>query len=218
MDEIRMVLFLAMFAVLAWYDFRTRMLDDRIFLIFGCAGAVLYLFDWQSTNSYEVLVVLCSASGAVMLWRFKVVGIADMLAIIAGGVIYPIHLGIIPTMLMLFVMTIVLAAISTVFGNVLLNTLDAIRRGGLFCDVSDKKWRKYLAFFMVHRQRRFDKHVFLAENVVDGKRRLNMGRKSGNNGFRRTHGDAIRGIRDAVSYNCCSAGVRLGHSGMDCPG
>ena len=183
MDEVRMVLFLAMFAVLAWHDFRTRKLDDKIFLVFGGAGAVLYLFDWQSTNSYETLVVLCSASGATVLWRFKIVGTADMFAIIAGGVIYPVHLGIIPTMLLIFVITIVLAAISTVFGNVVLNTLDATRRGGLFCDVSDKKWRKCLAFFMVHRQRKFDKHSFLAENVVDGKRRLSMGRKPGNRGF-----------------------------------
>ena len=55
----------------------------------------------------------------------------------------------------------------------MLNSSDAPMRGGLFNDVSDRRWRKCLAFFIVHRQRRFDRHAFLAESVVDGKRRLN---------------------------------------------
>ena len=85
MEEIRMALFLGMFAVLGWYDFRTREIDDRLFLVFGAAGAAPYVLDWQDTDSYAVLLVLCSASAAVMLWRLKVFGTADMFAIIAGA-------------------------------------------------------------------------------------------------------------------------------------
>ncbi len=177
MDEIRMVLFLAMFFVLAWCDFRTRMISDRIFLAFGAAGAALYLLDWQATNGYEVLVMLCSAGGAVMLWRLRLAGTADALAIITGAVIHPVHLGIIPTMLALFVFATALSAVSVVAGNALLNASDAMRRGGVFGDVSEEWWRKCLAFFMVHRQRVFDRHAFLAENVVDGRRRFKLGHK-----------------------------------------
>ncbi len=182
MEEIRMALFLGMFAVLGWFDFRTREMDDRLFLVFGAAGAALYVLDWQNTDSYAVLLVLCSASAAVMLWRFKVFGTADMFAIITGAVIYPVYAGFMPTMLMVFIVGIVFGVAFTVGGNVLLNVSDAAR-GRLFGDVSDGRVRKCLAFFLVHRQRGFDKHVFLAENTVDGRRRLKLGRKSANQEF-----------------------------------
>ena len=177
-----MVLFLVMFAVLGWYDFRTREMDDRLFLVFGAAGAILYVFDWQNTDSYAVLLVLCSASAAVMLWRFKLFGTADMFAIIAGAVIYPVYAGFMPTMLLVFIGAIVFGVAFTMGSNVLLNISDAVR-GRLFADVSDGPTRKCIAFFLVRRQRKFDKHAFLAENTVDGRRRLKLGRKSANREF-----------------------------------
>ena len=184
MEEIRIALFLAMFAVLGWYDFRTREMDDRLFLAFGGAGAALYVLDWQATDSYAVLLILCSASAAVMLWRLKIfgAGTADMFAIIAGAVIYPVYAGFVPTMLVVFICAITFSLTFTIGSNVLLNTFDATR-GRLFNGMSDGKLRKCVAFFLVRRQRGFDRHAFLAENTVDGRRRLKLGRKSASQEF-----------------------------------
>ena len=186
MDEIRMVLFVAMFAVAGWWDFRTRRIDNRVFLIFGGIGALMYLFDWESTNSYQWLIILCSISSALMLRMFKVVGTDDAFGIMAGGIIYPVYLSIIPTMMLLFILTACLAFFITAFGNVGLNCSDMVRRGGVFRDVSDGRWRKCWAFLVVHRQRRFDKHAFLAELTVDGKRKLSLKAKSVNRPFAET--------------------------------
>lgn len=182
MEEIRAIIFLAMFAVLGWLDFRTRSIDDRLFLAFGGAGAALYALDWQGTDPYAVLLILCSASAAVMVWRMGIMGTADMFAMIAGAVIYPVYGGFVPTALVVFVGAIALSVAFTVGGNVLLNSSDALR-GGVFRDVSDGRARKCAAFFLVHRQRGFERHVFLAENMVAGKRRLKMGRKPADHEF-----------------------------------
>ena len=172
MEEIRIVLFLAMLAVTGWLDFKTRVIDDRWFVLFGGLGAVLYLLDWQDTNSYEALVIPCSVTASVSLWRFKVIGPADVFVIITGSVIYPVYVGLMPTMLMVMIGVAGLAPAVLIGGNVLLNFSDVVMRGGLFGDVSDNRWRKCIAFFTMHRQRKFDRHVFLAENAADGKRRL----------------------------------------------
>ena len=42
---------------------------------------------------------------------------------------YPVHFGIMPTMLLLFVITIFLSAALAILGNVLLNTIDVVERG-----------------------------------------------------------------------------------------
>ncbi len=154
------------------------MINDKMFLLFGGAGAVLYVLDWQDTDSYAMMLILCSASAAVLLRRLKVCGTADMLAIIVGVVIYPVYAGFMQTMLMVFVFAVAFGTAFTIGGNVLLNASDAVMRGGLFADVSDRKWRKCIAFFLVHRQRGFDRHAFLAENTADGRRRLKLGPKS----------------------------------------
>ena len=99
-----------------------------------------------------------------------------------GASVYPVYAGFMPTMLMVFIGAIIFGVIFTVGGNVLLNVSDMMR-GGVFRDVSDGRARKCAAFFLVHRQRRFDRHVFLAENAADGKRKLKLGRKSANHEF-----------------------------------
>ena len=183
MEEVRMVLFAAMFAILGWYDFHTRRVNDKIFLIFGSAGAFLYLFDWESIGSYAFLTILACVNGALMLRMFKVIGTGDAFAIVAGGIIYPIYLGFIPTMLLIYLAAAILSVITALSCNAYLNFLDVMWRGSAFGDVAEGRLRKCAAFLLVHRQRRFDKHAFLSEHVVDGKRKLVIGGKRGKTDF-----------------------------------
>ena len=88
-----------------------------------------------------------------------------------------------PTMLMVLIGVTVLGPVVLMSGNALLNFSDVVMRGGLFGDMSDGRTRKCVAFFMIHRQRKFDRHAFLAENVVDGKRRLRFSFKRPDHAF-----------------------------------
>ena len=183
MEEVRMVLFAAMFAVLGWYDFHTRRVNDKIFIAFGTAGAVLYAFDWEAMGSYAFLTILACMSGSTMLRTFKVIGTGDVFAIVAGGIIYPISFGFIPTMLLMYFAAAIMVVLVAVSCNACFNLSDVMRRGNAFGDVAEGRLRKCAAFFLVHRQRRFDKHAFLSEHVVDGRRRLVIGGKRGKTDF-----------------------------------
>ena len=178
-----MALFVAMFAILGWYDFRTRRMDDRIFVAFGGAGALLYMFDWGPLGSYAFLTILACISGSIMLRVFKVIGTGDVFAIVAGGIIYPISFGVIPTMLLIYLGAAVLSIVTALSFNACLNLSDIISRGSAFGGVSEGRLKKCAAFLLVHRQRRFDKHAFLAERAVGGKRRLVIGGKRGKTDF-----------------------------------
>ena len=110
-------------------------------------------------------------------------------------------------MLLVYVLTVFSAAVIFTTGNAWLNYSDMMRRGGVFGDVSDWRFRKCVAFFMVHRQRGYDKHVFLAERVVDGKRRLDMGFKPIRCEFAAP--SKTRDVEYAMPFITIAAGVAL---------
>ena len=195
MEEIRIALFLAMFAVLGWFDLRTREIDTRVFVAFGGAGVLLYAFDWHEVTQLAVLLAGGMASGAFVLWRVRLFGTGDLFAVFAGTAICPVHAGIVvfpahegvlPAMLPVLAGGWALSLGYAVSWNVLLNASDVARRGGVFCEVADSWARKCSAFFMVHRQRRFEGHVFVAEETAGGRRRLKLGIKPPDQEFART--------------------------------
>ena len=176
-EEARVALFLTMFAILGWRDLRTREADDRVFAAFGCAGAAMYLLDWQDVTQYTLLVMICTAWGAILLWKARMFGTGDLFAVLAGAVIYPVYGGVIPTMLLVLPGGWAAALAFAVSYNAGLNASDIVRHGRVFADVSDGRLRKCAAFFLLHRQRRFERHAFCAEEVLNGRRRLNLGMK-----------------------------------------
>lgn len=194
MEEIRIALFLAMFAVLGWFDLRTREIDTRVFVAFGGAGVLLYAFDWHGVTQLAVLLAGGMASGALVLWRARLFGTGDLLAVFAGTaicpahagmVMFPAHEGVLPAMLPVLAGGLVLSLASAVSWNVVLNVSDVARRGGVFCEVADCRARKCAAFFTVHRQRRFERHVFVAEETAGGRRMLKLGTKPPDQEFAR---------------------------------
>ena len=68
-EDIRIMLFLAMFATLAWFDFRERETSDVAFMAFGGLGAALYVFDWQDMTLTVLYVMAASALAAFALWK-----------------------------------------------------------------------------------------------------------------------------------------------------
>ena len=195
-EDIRIVLFLAMFATLAWFDFREREISDVVFMAFGSLGAILYVFDWQDMTPIVLGVMAASALAASILWKIKLFGTGDLLAVFAGLAIYPVYHGIVPTVLLVFMGGWVLSFVFTIAWNISLNASDVMRRGGVFNEVSDGRMRKCAAFFLMHRQREFEKNTFLAEETVDGIRKLKLGMKQLDQEFVKT------GTAKYVEYAC----------------
>lgn len=197
MEEIRVTLLLVMFAVLAWRDFRTREINDCVFMVFGGLGALLYAFDWQDVTQFVLTMMAGTALGAFLFWKAGLFGTGDLLAVFAGVVIYPVYAGMLPTMLLVLMGGLVLSFMFTITWNVSLNVSDVAKRGGVFVDVTDRRTRKCAAFFLLHRQRMFEKNTFLAEKMTDdGKRKLKFGMKSTDQEF------VDAGTTKYVEYAC----------------
>ena len=80
-----------MLGIASYFDIKTRMVPDVIWLVFGGLGAILYVFDYQTVTSYHVIVMFMGGFAAFMIWRWRLAGIADTFAILAMTVILPVH-------------------------------------------------------------------------------------------------------------------------------
>ena len=80
-----------MLGIATYFDIKTRMVPDMIWLVFGGMGAILYGFDYDSVTSYHFLAMIMGGFVSFMIWRWRLVGTADVFAVLAMTVILPIH-------------------------------------------------------------------------------------------------------------------------------
>ena len=80
-----------MLGIASYFDIRTRMVPDVIWLVFGGIGAILYIFDYQTMTSYHIIAMITSGFVAFMIWRWRLAGTADVFAVLAITVILPVH-------------------------------------------------------------------------------------------------------------------------------
>lgn len=150
-----------MLSVGAYYDLKTREVDDRLWMVFGAAGLVLYAWDYVSGATADVqMMVLVSvsltAAVAVALYRYGFFGGADAKALVAVSVILPVYY---PLMMSFFyvhpitgitVLTnAVLFALLVPLYNALSNLARVARGERLFEGFEEEPtWRKVLACFV----------------------------------------------------------------------
>ena len=170
---VRALILCGMFAVLSYQDLRTRMTDDRVLIVFGGAGAVVYLADWESFDMTHVaMVVIGSLLGGFLAWKFALFGTGDILALIAATIIFPLFQNI-PIMIPLILAAVTMAFIFLGVVNVSYNMSDLLR-GRLFAGVRGGPLRKTIAFFILHRQRSRPRYVFQAQEIKDGETHLRL--------------------------------------------
>ena len=81
-----------MLGIAGIFDVRTREIPDAIWLIFGGIGAVLYAWDYDDgMTPYHVIAIFTSIFVGMAIWRWRITGLADSLAIFAMTVILPVH-------------------------------------------------------------------------------------------------------------------------------
>ena len=163
--EIRIVLLLVLFGIASVYDYKTRKIPDLLWVVFAGTGGFLYIFDYQGMTAYHVISFCTSSFFGFMLYRFRFVGAADMLAVISISVILPVHYEFVMMPIAVTVLALVLVVVSVTFYNMTLNTIDLIsKRRSLYENFSKEPlYRKIFAYFSIHRKRRYEKYVILSE-------------------------------------------------------
>ena len=104
----------------------------------------------------------------MILWRWKIAGLADSFAVFAMAVILPVHYEFVMMPIMILVMSFFLVGIFVTMYNVSLNLSDIIRskKMDIFSEFSEPKHKKAFALFVIHRKRKFEKFVITAENSM----------------------------------------------------
>lgn len=161
----RIVLLLVMLGIAAIFDIKTRKVPDHIWIVFVGFGALLYLFDWQNTTSYDILAMITTAAIAILLWFYRVMGQADIFAIASMAVILPVYYDNIVMMpIAITVGAVMIAGLFTTLYNVMLNLKDWLTlKQRPFSDFDEPTYKKILAFFTVHKKRKGEKFVIMVE-------------------------------------------------------
>jgi len=157
-----------MLGIAAAFDVKSRRIPDGIWLVFGGIGAVLYAWDYDGITPYHVITVFTSIFAGMMLWRWKIAGLADTFAILAMAVILPVHYEFVMMPIMILVAAFFLVIISVTLYNVFLNLSDIFRsrKMDMFSEFSESKYKKIFAFVAVHRKRKYEKFVISTENSM----------------------------------------------------
>ncbi len=148
-----------MLSFASYFDIKERKVSDLVWLVFGGAGAVTYLFEPPSQD--VLLYVVCGIAIAIGCLRARIFGQADCLGLVALAVVFPAYDGL-PVAPLVAVATPVLASICSLCYNLSCNISDLIS-GRLFYGIRERRHRKALAFVILHRKRRHERFVFQAQ-------------------------------------------------------
>ena len=168
--ELRVILLVSMLGIAATFDVKSRKIPDVTWLVFGGIGAVLYIWDYDDgMTSYHVITIFTSVFAGMMLWKWKIAGLADAFAVLAMAVILPVHYEFVMMPIMILAMSFFLAVIFVTIYNVSLNFSDVIRtkKMDIFSEFSEPKHKKAFAFLAVHRKRLYERFVIPAENSAN---------------------------------------------------
>ena len=168
-ESLCILLLVSMLSIAAVFDVKSRKIPDVIWLIFGGIGAVLYAWDYDRMTPYHVITIFTSIFAGMMLWRWKIAGLADTFAILAMAVILPVHYEFVMMPIMILVMAFFLVVIFVTLYNVSLNVFDIIRsrKMDIFSEFSEPRYKKAFAFLAIHRKRRFEKFFITMENSMN---------------------------------------------------
>jgi preflagellin peptidase FlaK len=183
---IREILCLAMLSIGAYYDLKTREVDDRWWMVFGGAGLVLYPWEYVSGATADVQAILVSvpltAAIAIALYRYGFFGRADAKALVAVSVILPVYY---PLMMSFYVHPVtgitvltnaVLFALVVPLHNALSNLVKAARGERIFEGFDEPAWKKILACFVgtPPNRQKICHHSVVERSVEEGKKKFSF--------------------------------------------
>lgn len=143
----------------AYYDLRTREVDDRLWMVFGVAGLVLHVWEYYMYGvTIDVQMILVSvsltAAIAIALYRYGFFGGADAKALMAISVIMPVYYSpssfyVHPITGIMVLTNAVLLALVVPLYNALSNLVKVAGGKRIFEGFEEEPvWRKVLACFV----------------------------------------------------------------------
>ena len=187
-ELVRVVIALAMFVSASYFDLRKRAVNDLLWVVFGVAAGVVYIFDFPTSFGEGITVILSISLAAGIsygIYRSGLFGGADMLALIVFAAILPLYkfgpaleLGAQTSFhpfapLIVLTNGVVLSMVQLV-GNLGRN---ALHRGQLFEGLQhEPASKKMLAMLIGHRAAN-PQYAFSIERLDGGKRSFDFGLK-----------------------------------------
>ena len=162
-EFVRIVVLIVMLGVSSYFDVKTRKIQDLIWLVFGGFGIILYVFDWQSVTSYHILSMIVAGAVAFLLYVYRLTGTGDVYVILCIAIILPVSYEFVMIPTTILIGAGIVAAILVTLYNVILNVLDMAKSKALFSEFAESRYRKFLALFITHRKRGWEKFVTPAE-------------------------------------------------------
>ncbi|UVS70106.1 prepilin peptidase [Nitrososphaera viennensis] len=182
---VREILCLAMLSIGSYYDLKTREVNDRLWMVFGGAGLVLYAWEYASGVTADVQMILVSvsltAAIAIALYRYGFFGGADAKALVAVSVILPVYhllmssFYVHPLTGITVLTNAVLFALVVPLYNALSNLIKVARGERIFEGFDEPTWKKILACFVGTPSSRPIRHHLVIEcSAGEGKKRFSF--------------------------------------------
>jgi len=195
----RLILLFVMLGIASYHDVRTRSVPDYVWIFGGGAGALLYLLDWSDVDNFVLLSITTGIITSAVIWKLFPMGDADVLAILAISVVYPVSFDVVMVPLVAFFGGLVLEHMAVFVLNVRYNLEDIYHRcflSGIQCS----RMTKIMAFYSVHRRRKHEKFTFCAESVRDGTRRLDLKTPNPESDYETRSGIAVTWAMPALPF------------------
>jgi preflagellin peptidase FlaK len=175
LDQIRIVLAIAMLGIATASDIRKREINDIIWIVFGAIGAILIPFAGNLNDELlKIGISMIIAPIALIIWRFGLFGGADAFALIVLAVLAPNMTLVGGTITPFTILTnAVIMSIVPLFINAIRNTILIARKVDIFEGFDETRGRKILAMFIGYRAAN-PKFGFSIEQKNGKRKKLNL--------------------------------------------
>ena len=182
-EVIRVAVALAMFATASYFDLKKREVSDLLWVVFGVAAGVIYVFDFPSGAQGTLTLISIAFAGAISygIYRSGLFGGADMFALIVFAAIMPLYDGeflgiegvaLHPIAPFIVLTNAVIISVSQIAFNVVRNAAYNSKHPGRLFDGLEHEpaARKALAVMIGHRSEN-PQYAFPIEHTVAGGKR-----------------------------------------------
>lgn len=138
-----------MLSLASFYDLKKREVNDRLWIVFGVAAALLLLLEWDNKSRIQNIItsIIFCAPISLLFWKTGLFGGADSFAIILISILAPFSFGgnYYPTTTLT---NSLLLLLSVFIFNFLMNMKKILEKEDIFEGFKETSGRKILAMFM----------------------------------------------------------------------
>jgi len=189
-ELVRIALALAMLGIASFLDLRKREVSDLLWVAFGIAAGIIYVFDFPASPAMVGMSLALTAGISFGIYKSGMFGGADALCLVVLAAIVPTYSGQAALSQVTFhpitpLIVLSNAIILSLFGvvvNIAKNFTYARNSGSLFAGLEhESPMRKTVALLIGYRMKEQPRYALPIETTVDGKRRFDFALKSAEN-------------------------------------